>query len=286
VTELGSIGVWSPRLRGTDPSEAAEAAAELEEIGYGAIWVPGHAPNDLEDRLRVLLASTKRIAVATGILDIWTHPPATTAAVRARVVSDFGERFVLGVGVGHAPLLGPGVYQRPLSAMVRYLDELDTAAEPVPQAARVVAALAPRMLELARTRSLGSHPYLVTPDHIRLSRELLGPGPLLAPEQTVILERDPERARTLARDWLALYWTLPNYLASFRRIGFGWGDFRDGGSDRLVDALIAWGDIEAIVTRVNEHRAAGADHLALQVVTRDPTCLPREEWRQIAAALR
>lgn len=141
------------------------------------------------------------------------------------------------------------------------------------------------MLELARTRARGSHPYLVTPEHTRIAREALGPIALLVPEQTVILEPDPETARMLARDWLALYLGLPNYVANLLRIGFDASDLRDGGSDRLVDGIIAWGDVATIVARIDDHRAAGADHVTLQVVTPDPTRLPREEWRQIAAAL-
>lgn len=288
MVQTGAIGVWSGGLRTVDSHEAAEAAAELEELGFGTIWVPGRGPEDLEDRLRVLLGSTKRIAVATGIVSIWTHPARATAALHARIVSDFRDRFLLGIGVSHAPLVGRAghEYRRPLSAMVGYLDELDAAVEPVPREERVIAALAPRMLELARERTHGSHPYLVSPEHTRLAREALGPDALLAPEQTVVLDNDPERARTVARGWLAAYLQLPNYVDNLLRIGFERTDVEDGGSDRLVDEIVAWGDVEVILARVEDHRAAGADHVALQVVTSDPTRLPREQWRRIAAALR
>jgi probable F420-dependent oxidoreductase len=168
--------------------------------------------------------------------------------------------------------------------MVGYLDTLDAADAPVPRAERVIAALAPRMLAVARERALGSHPYLVSPEHTRLAREALGPDALLAPEQTVVLEEDPDAARTVARQWLARYLQLPNYTNNLVRTGFDRSDVENGGSDRLVDEVVAWGGVEAIHAKVDAQRAAGADHVALQVVTSDPARLPREEWRRIAAA--
>ncbi|MDX6450503.1 MAG: hypothetical protein QOH16_552 [Gaiellaceae bacterium] len=281
----GAIGVWSPQLRDGDPRAVAEAAAELEEIGFGAIWVPGREHDDLEERLHLLLSSTERITVATGIVSIWTHPVSATAALQARLTSEFPGRFLLGLGVSHAPAVGES-YRRPLTEMVRYLDALDAADPPVPQTGRVLAALAPRMLALARQRALGSHPYLVTPEHTRIAREALGPGALLAPEQTVVLEEAADAARAVARAWLARYLQLPNYADNWVRIGYDRADIEDGGSDRLVDALVAWGDLDAIRAKVDAQRAAGADHVAIQVVTSDPAQLPREQWRRLAPALR
>jgi probable F420-dependent oxidoreductase len=281
----GAIGVWSPQLREGDPGAVAEAAAELEEIGFGAIWVPGREHHDLEERLHLLLSSTQRITVATGIVSIWTHPANATAALHARLTSEFPGRFLLGLGVSHAPAVG-GTYRKPLTEMVRYLDELDAADPPVPRTERVLAALAPRMLALARQRALGSHPYLVTPEHTRNAREALGPDALLAPEQTVVLEEAADAARAVARAWLARYLQLPNYADNWVRIGFDRADIENGGSDRLVDALVAWGDVHAIRAKVDAQRAAGADHVAIQVVTSDPAQLPREQWRRLAAALR
>lgn len=281
----GAIGVWSPQLRDGDPRAVAEAAAELEEIGFGAIWVPGREHDDLEERLHLLLSSTERITVATGIVSIWTHPASATAALQARLTSEFPGRFLLGLGVSHAPAVGES-YRRPLTEMVRYLDALDAADPPVPQTGRVLAALAPRMLALARQRALGSHPYLVTPEHTRIAREALGPGALLAPEQTVVLEEAADAARAVARAWLARYLQLPNYADNWVRIGFDRADIENGGSDRLVDALVAWGDLDAIRAKVDAQRAAGADHVAIQVVTSDPAQLPREQWRRLAPALR
>jgi probable F420-dependent oxidoreductase len=285
VMPTGAIGVWSPQLREGDPRAVDEAAAELEELGFGTIWVPGREHDDLEDRLHLLLSSTQRITVATGIVSIWTHPANATAALHARLTSEFPGRFLLGLGVSHAPAVG-GKYQKPLTEMVRYLDALDAADPPVPRTERVLAALAPRMLALAQQRALGSHPYLVTPEHTRIAREALGPDALLAPEQTVVLEEDADTARAVARAWLARYLQLPNYADNWVRIGFDRADIENGGSDRLVDALVAWGDVDAIRAKVDAQRAAGADHVALQVVTSDPAQLPREEWRRLAAAVR
>jgi probable F420-dependent oxidoreductase len=285
VTPPGEIGVWSPQLREGDANEVAEAANELEELGYGTIWVPGREHGDLEERLRLLLSATERISVATGIVSIWTHPADATAALQARLASEFPGRFLLGLGVSHAPAVGDR-YRKPLTEMTRYLDALDEADPPVPRSERVLAALAPRMLELARERARGSHPYLVTPEHTRAARDALGPDALLAPEQTVVLEEDPEAARAVARQWLARYLQLPNYVNNWLRTGFDDADIEDGGSDRLVDALVAWGGVDAIATRVDEQRAAGADHVALQVLTSDPAQLPREQWRRLADALR
>jgi probable F420-dependent oxidoreductase len=286
MLQTGVIGIWSPQLREGDARAVAEAAAELEEIGFGTIWVPGRRPDDLEERLRLLLGSTERITVATGIVSIWTQPAKASAELHARLASDFPGRFLLGIGVSHAPAVeqAGGSYRKPLSAMVAYLDALDAADPPVPPAERALAALAPRMLALARERTRGSHPYLVTPEHTRLAREALGPDALLAPEQTVVLEEDPDVARALARGWLERYLRLPNYVDNLLRTGFDRADIDNGGSDRLVDELVAWGDVDAVRAKVDAHRAAGADHVAVQVVTSDPARLPREEWRRIGAA--
>jgi probable F420-dependent oxidoreductase len=280
VTQTGAIGIWSPQLREGGPLEVAEAAAELEELGFRAIWVPGREPGDLEERLRLLLSSTERITIATGIASIWTHPAPATAAMHARLNSEFPARFLLGLGVSHAPAVGDR-YQRPLTEMIHYLDALDAAHPPVQRTERVLAALAPRMLALARSRALGSHPYLVTPEHTRIARDALGPEALLAPEQTVVLEEDPETARNIARQWLARYVQLPNYVDNWLRHGFERADVENGGSDKLVDALVAWGGVDAIRARIDDQRAAGADHVAIQVLTGNPAELPREHWRRL-----
>jgi probable F420-dependent oxidoreductase len=196
-------------------------------------------------------------------------------------------RILLGVGISHrAPMdrIQEGMYSKPYSAMVSYLDTLDAAPEPPPHDEIVIAALGPRMLRLSAERAAGTHPYLTTPEHTRIAREAVGPGKLVAPEQGVVLETDPERARALARGFLELYLPLPNYFRTWERLGFTEEDRRDGGSDRLVDGLIAWGGDEAIAARVREHLDAGADHVCLQVI-HDEDGLPTEQWRRMAEAL-
>ena len=277
---LGRVGVWS-WLPASGLDQAVEAVAELERLGFGTFWFP-ESPASF-DIARALLGGTTSLVVATGIVSIWKHPPGEAAAAHRELAAAHPGRFLLGLGVSHAFLL-EGQYRRPLAKMREYLDELDAAQPPVPASERVLAALGPRMLELARERSAGAHPYLVTPEHTRRAREILGPDRLVATEQAVVLETDPVRARELARQHLAIYLGAPNYTNNWLRLGFGEDDLAGGGSDRLVDALVAWGDAGAIRRRVAQHHKAGADHVCLQVVTGEFRA-PLEEWRTLAAAL-
>src|SRR5215467_13910103 len=277
---LGRVGVWN-WLPADDLGAVAEASAELERLGVGALWYP-ESPASF-DIARAVLAGTSRLVVATGIVSIWKHSPAESAAAHAELTAAHPGRFLLGLGVSHA-FLADGRYRRPLAKMREYLDDLDAGEPPVPAAERVLAALGPRMLELARDRSAGAHPYLVTPEHTRRAREVLGAGSLLAVEQAVVLETDPERARSLARRHLTVYLQAPNYTNNWLRLGFTEDDLAGGGSDRLVDALVAWGDAAAIRDRVERHHEAGADHVCLQVVTGEFRP-PLEEWRALAPAL-
>jgi probable F420-dependent oxidoreductase len=284
--DLSGVGVWSAQLRFGDPAEAADAAAELDELGFGALWFPD-AGGPVFDAVGRLLAATRRAVVATGILNLWMHTPEETAASYAALSDEYRARFLMGIGVSHAPLVDAtesGRYRRPLAAMTAFLDALDAAEVPVPAQARVLAALGPRMLQLAASRSRGVHPYLVTPEHTRQAREVVGAGPLVLPEQTVILCSGADEARAIGGDWLRGYLALPNYANSLLRLGFSAEDLASV-SDRLFDAVIAWGDEEAVARRVAEHRAAGADHVALQVLTAEPNAFPREQWRRLAAAL-
>jgi probable F420-dependent oxidoreductase len=252
----------------------------LEELGFGAIWLGG---STTVRHAVPLVEATSRITVATGIQSIWQHEAADTAVRFAELEAAHPGRFLLGLGVSHAKLAEQ--YRRPYAAMVAYLDALDTAG--VPADRRVLAALGPRMLRLARDRAAGTHPYLVTPEHTAEAREVLGESPLLAPELKVILEPDADRARTIARAHLAFYLTLPNYTNTFLRLGFTEAELTDGGSDRLVDAVYAWGEDEQIRARVDEFHAAGADHVALQVLeegARD--ALPRKAWGRLAGVVR
>jgi probable F420-dependent oxidoreductase len=285
--DLSGVGVWSSQLRYGKPEESAEAAAELEELGFAALWIPD-VGGPVFDSVSHLLASTKQTVIATGILNLWMHEPADVAASYASLTKAHGERFLLGIGVSHAPLIDskePGLYRRPLAATRSFLDAIDATDQPVLPENRVLAALGPKMLELAATRARGAHPYLVTPDHTRQAREVLGDGPLLLPEQTVLLTDDRADARAIGTDWLRAYLALPNYANNLLRSGFTEDDLASV-SDRLFDAIIAWGDEDAVVQRVNEHRAAGADHVCIQALTADPTEFPRDQWRRLAAALR
>ncbi|PAZ10812.1 LLM class F420-dependent oxidoreductase [Streptomyces sp. SA15] len=279
---VGRYGIWSVGLRSEDPArqgELAEAAAELEQLGYGALWLGG---NSAARNAVPLIEATSTLTVGTSIQSIWEHEPADSAAAFADLEATHPGRFTLGLGVSHAKLADQ--YRRPYSALVAYLDGLDAAG--VPANRRLLAALGPKSLKLARDRAAGSIPYLVTAEHTAQAREALGEAPLLAPELGVVLETDPDSARTLARDFLAMYLTLPNYTNNFLRHGFTEDDLKDGGSDRLIDALFAWGDEASIRARIETFRDAGADHVALQVVDGEPRdALPRQAWRTLASLL-
>jgi probable F420-dependent oxidoreductase len=261
--------------------QAAEPALarQVEELGLGALWIGGSNPdlNALAGR-KAMLAATERIVVATGIASIWAWDPAVLAEQAAAIDAAHPGRFLLGLGVSHAPLVRQlgREYAKPLTEMRRFLDALDEASggkleAPGGAGTRVLAALGNKMLELARDRAVGAHPYLVTPAHTATARGILGPGPLLAPEQAVVVSPEPDYARQAARQYLSLYLSFPNYLGSLRGLGFGDADFEGGGSDRLVDAIIPWGDADVVAARVAEHLDAGADHVAIQPLGPDRT---------------
>ena len=284
--ELSGTGIWSAPLRYGDAGQAAEAAAELEELGYTALWIPD-VGGPVLDSVENLLNATKTATIATGILNLWMHEPAEVAAAHARLTAAHGRRFLLGIGVSHAPLIdskAPGTYRKPLAATAAFLDGLDSAEQPVAAADRVLAALGPKMLRLAADRSRGAHPYLVTPEHTATARERLGAGPLLLPEQAAILSTDADAARKIGRNFLRSYLQLPNYANNLLRTGFTEDDVASI-SDRLVDAIVVWGNEEAILARVDEHKAAGADHVCVQILDSDPLALPLPQWRRLAPVL-
>lgn len=280
------MGIWSSALHASRVDDAggkaiAEALAELDDLGYGTVWIGGSpTPGDAA----AVVAATRSITVATGILSIWNHTAEEVAAAVSAIDPHARRRFVLGLGVSHGPMVPQ--YAKPYSAMVEYLDALDAAEPSVGSGHRVLAALGPKMLKLAADRSLGAHPYLVTTEHTAEARAALGPGALLAPELTAVLNTDLDRARTTARTMLGMYLQLPNYTANLLRLGFTEGDFDGGGSVRLLDALFALGDAEQVTRRTREYFDAGADHVALQVLTADEggAGLPRAEWRELAEA--
>jgi probable F420-dependent oxidoreductase len=285
---LSGTGIWSGTLRYGDQAAAIEAAPVLESLGYSALWIPD-VGGDLFGPLGNLLGATQHVTIATGILNVWMHTPEVAAAEHARLSAEHGNRYLCGLGIGHRPFIdhvvAPGTYQKPVETMAAYLDGLDAAPTPLAPDQRVIAALGPKMLELARTRTAGTHPYLVTPELTAKAREGIGPDKLVASEQGVVLETDPITAREIARMHLKTYLGLPNYSNNWKRQGFTDADIADGGSDRLVDALVVWGDEATIAARVQAHRDAGADHVCIQVLTADPSKLPVSEWRALAPAL-
>jgi probable F420-dependent oxidoreductase len=275
VPPVGRIGVWA-----RTPQLSAGLARELEQLGYGTIWV-GSSPGGELHIVDELLQATERLTVATGIVNIWHDDAKNIARQHRRITEAHPGRFLLGVGVGHPEASSD--YQHPYRSLVEYLDVLD--AEGVPAEGRVLAALGHKMLRLAANRSAGAHPYLTTPQHTQAARQVIGDSVLLAPEQKVVVEPDPAKAREIGRPAVKNpYLGLSNYLANLRRLGFTDDDLADGGSDRLIDALVAHGDAATAARRVEEHLAAGADHVAIQLITeagRDPV----EGYRQLAAAL-
>jgi probable F420-dependent oxidoreductase len=269
---LGEIGIWLRRTAGTD------VVPDIEALGFAALWL-GVSPSLPE--ARPFLEQSSRLTVATGILNVWRHDPADVAAQHADLQREFGGRFVLGVGIGHPEATAE--YTKPLTKMRGFLDGLDAADEPVPRDERVTAALGPKMLELAAERSLGAHPYLTPVEHTRFARERIGPGPLLAPEVTVVVEPDAETARGKAREFAAGYLERSNYRRNLLRFGFDEGDLEGGGSDPLIDAVIPHGSPETVAEAVRAHLDAGADHVCLQPVGHGPA--PVEDYRALAGTL-
>jgi probable F420-dependent oxidoreductase len=289
---LGSIGLWTFALDRQPWSRAREAAAELDDMGWGAIWVPEATNRNALVNATLLLGATSRCAVATGVAPIHNRDAMASANGQRALDEAFPGRFILGLGVSHKWLVEDvrgGKYTPPLAAMRKYLDAMDaapyTAFAPSVPGRRVLAALGPRMLALAAERADGAHPYLTTPEHTATASGILGDGKMLAPDQKVLIERDPSEARRIARMHLAGYLGQPNYRRSLMRQGFAEADLDDGGSDRLVDAIVAWGDLETISERVKRHHDAGATHVAVQLLPRDMGDLPLAEYRLLAEAL-
>src|SRR3990172_1678097 len=289
---LGKVGAWSFALESLTAAEEREAAAEIESLGYGAIWVPEAVESrEIFSHAAWLLSSTERVVVASGIANIWARDPAATANGWRMLSDAYQGRFLLGLGVSHAGSVGRRghEYRRPFSAMREYLDAMDlagsTAPEPEPPPRMVIAALGPKMLGLAGERALGAHPYFVPVEHTAFARQRLGPGPVLAVEQTVVLEGDPSTARRVGRGLAAGYLDTPNYAGNLRRMGWAEADVRGQGSDDLIDAVIAWGDVDKIASRVRQHLDAGADHVCIQVVAEDDLDPCLDQLRELAPAL-
>jgi probable F420-dependent oxidoreductase len=268
---LGRVGVWLASLRLAPVDEERRAVRRIEELGYGSIWCgEGIGGKEAFAHQSVLLAATHHIITGTGIANVWARHPATMQGGAATVGAAYPGRFVLGVGISHAPMVERSgqAYQTPLAHMDHYLAAMDAAAPEAPALGapvpRVLAALRPKMLALARERSDGAHPYFVPTSHTALARQALGADRLLIPEQAVVLTTDADEGRRTARAHMATYLQLPNYVNNLKHLGYTDQDISGGGSDRLVDAIVAWGNEADIAKRVTEHIDAGADHVLLQ----------------------
>jgi probable F420-dependent oxidoreductase len=290
---LGPVGLWTAALDGMPWSEGRAIAQEIESLGYAALWFPEAVGRDALVASTLLLDATERIVAATGIVSLYAREPVALNMAWQTIEAAFPGRFLLGIGVSHQPMVEGLVgtsYGPPVATMRMYLERMNDAPyfgvrAPEPPR-RVLAALGPKMLAVAAELADGAHPYNVTPEHTKVARDALGPGKILAVEQKAVLATDATLARDVARKTMAIYLGLPNYSNNWRRLGFGDDDLADGGSDRFLDAMVVWGDEAAIKARVDAHRAAGADHVCVQVL--DPEGLrtaPLNAWRRLAPAL-
>jgi probable F420-dependent oxidoreductase len=293
TVDIGQIGIWTAAFEGHPSAVAGEAAREIESLGYSALWINETTGRDPFVLSALLLSATSTLKVATGIANVYARDAMTTAACQKTLAEAFPGRFLLGLGVS-SPVLVEKVrkhsFDKPLSYMTSYLAAMDAApfnaVGPSEDPGRVLAALGPKMLQLSASQSSGAHPYLTTPEHTRQARAIIGPTALLAPEQMVVVETDPQRARAIGRGAVGFYLRAPGYLANLRRLGFTDDDWADpkAASDRLIDGVVAWGDVDTIAARVREHLDAGADHVCVQVLRGDRD-LPLTEWRELAPAL-
>jgi probable F420-dependent oxidoreductase len=287
---LGRVGVWTFAFDAVTAPTVRTAASDIEGMGFSALWVPeGGTSREIFAHLSLLLSATERVTVCSGIANVTARHPEAMAGGARTLADAFGERVVMGIGIGHQYTAGRRgqEWADPVGRMASYLDAMDAAEMGPPPdvpARRLIAALGPRMLGLAVDRALGAHTYFVPVEHTAQARSTLGPEPVLAVEQTIVSSTDPDTARSLARAWAADYLELPNYENSWRRLGYA-DDLAGGGSERLIDAGFAWGDASSIAARVREHLDAGADHVCLQVISEDDAdvCLPA--LRELAEAL-
>lgn len=288
------VGMWDYHLNYHDAHQARDWLAEFEDLGLASFWTGEALFREPFATAGLILSATKKITVATGIASIWSRDAFATVAAQLTLAEAYPQRFLLGIGVSH-PALVDSIrghrYDKPLTAMTSYLDAMDEswnsykAIKPATRPPHVLAALGPRMMALAAERAVGAHTYLVPPEHTQRSREILGVEPLLIPEQAVVLESDVQRARALARSHIRRYLPLPNYVSNLRRLGFTDDDFADSGSNRLVDAIVAHGDVADIDRRVRAHRSAGASHVCLHVLSPTRHRFPATQWRTLLTSM-
>lgn len=291
---LGKLGLWTFQLDMQPMKEAQRAAAAIEELGFGAVWVPEAVGREPFASCGLLLSATEKLIMATGIASLHARSAMTMAAGQKTLTEAFPDRFLLGIGVSHQPAVEGfhgASYGKPYSNMVSYLDAMDRslffAAGPTEAPVRCLAALGPKMLKLAAERTLGAHPYFVPVEHTPIARAAMGPDALLAPEQAVVFSTDPTEARSIARGFMSTYMGLPNYTNNLRRLGWGDEDIStpNGPSDRLVDAIVAWGTLDDIHARIKSHLDGGADHVCVQVLSANPTAVTMNEFRELATLI-
>jgi probable F420-dependent oxidoreductase len=287
---LGAVGIWTHDVERMSAADAHDYVQTIESLGYAALWIPESlGSKEAFAHASLLLAATKNLIIATGIANIWARDPVAMANGARTLVDAYPDRFLLGLGVSHAPTVKTRgqSYAHPLEYMRRYLDAMDAApyVGPKVDVPRVLAALGPQMLRLSAERTLGAHSYFVPLEHSAIARKELGTGPLLVVEQAAVLDEDPATARATARRHMKRYLELDNYTNNLRRLGWTDADLAGGGSDKLVDAIVAWGGTSAITSRIDEHRKRGADHVCLQVLRADPKGPPTTDLERIAKAV-
>jgi probable F420-dependent oxidoreductase len=290
--DTGKVGIWTGVFDAVPSAEAQRVASRIEEFGFSMLWIPETLGRDPFVTATLLLSATSKLKVATGIANIYARDACTMANTQRSLDEAFPDRFLLGLGVSHHHLverIRHHEYSKPYSRMVSFLDDMDSALfmafGPRERPATVLAALGPKMLKLSVDHADGAHPYFVPVEHTVRAREIVGPDAILAPEQMVVLESDRERALDIARKGMAIYLRAPNYVNNLKRFGFTDDDVADGGSERLVDAIVACGDVSTAVERVRAHFEAGASHVSVQVLQDDFTAIPEGAWRELGAAL-
>lgn len=287
---LGRVGVWTFAFDALRAVDVREGVAGIESLGYPTLWVPeGGSSREIFAHLSLLLAATREMTLCSGIANVTARHPEAMAGGGRTLADAYGERVVLGIGIGHQTTAGRRrqEWEDPIGRMADYLDAMDAARmgpDPEIPVRRLIAALGPRMLQVAASHATGAHTYFVPVEHTMKAREVLGPEPVLAVEQTAIVSGDPAVARGIARPWAADYLSLPNYANNWRRLGYE-DDLRDGGSDRLIDAAFAWGDASSIASRVRAHLDAGADHVCIQVISGRDDDVGLPALRELAAEL-
>ena len=288
---LGKLGLWTFQLDVQPMREAQKFAAQIEELGFPTVWVPEAVGREPFASTALLLSATEKLILATGIASLHARSPMTMQAGWKTITEAFPDRFLLGIGVSHQPAVEGfhgGSYDKPYSTMVKYLDAMDRglyfAAQPSAPPARALAALGPKMLKLAAERTMGAHPYFVPVEHTPIARAAMGPDALLAPELAVVFSRDASEARAIARGFMKTYLGLPNYTNNLKRLGWTDEDIA-GPTDALVDAIVAWGSLDDIETRIKAHLDGGADHVCVQVLSSDPTKVTMDEFRQLASLI-